>query len=124
MDTNSWQIQLRKGAAELVVLALLARGERYGLQLHEDAAAAGPLLSEGALYPLLNRLERERKLASRWVHEEGASHPRKYYRLTATGKRLLDEMRDTWIIFRTTMSTIVENSNVNSRANRKLPAAV
>jgi PadR family transcriptional regulator PadR len=110
MDTASWQTQLRKGAAELVVLAILGRGERYGLQILEQSGAAGEVISDGALYPLLNRLEREGKLAARWSLDEGVSHPRKYYRLTPDGEALLGEMRQLWAEFRTTITTIVEGA--------------
>jgi PadR family transcriptional regulator PadR len=108
MDTTSWQAQLRKGAAELVVLAILGRGERYGLQILDETAAAGGVVSEGSLYPLLNRLERDGKLASRWSLDEGVSHPRKYYRLSDDGRRLLQEMSAVWAEFRKTISSIVE----------------
>ncbi|NEX93877.1 PadR family transcriptional regulator [Caulobacter sp. 17J65-9] len=108
MDLGSWQTQLRKGAAELVVLALLGRKERYGLEILEGAGEAGELVTEGALYPLLTRLEREGKLASRWALDEGASHPRKYYRLTGEGERLLAEMRPVWSRFHAQVTTIVE----------------
>lgn len=108
MDTAGWQTQLRKGAAELVVLAILGRGELYGLQILEQSGAAGEVISDGALYPLLNRLEREGKLASRWSLDEGVSHPRKYYRLTSDGEALLSEMRLVWAEFRNTITSIVE----------------
>src|SRR6516165_1882263 len=108
MDTASWQAQLRKGAAELVVLSILGRGERYGLQILEETAEAGGVVSDGTLYPLLNRLEREGKLAARWSLDEGVSHPRKYYRLTPDGEALLGEMRQVWTEFRKTISSIVE----------------
>lgn len=110
MDMGSWQTQLRKGAAELVVLALLGRGERYGLEILEGAGETGELVTEGALYPLLTRLEREGKLASRWSIDEGASHPRKYYRLTAEGERLLAEMRPVWSRFHAQVTAIVEQA--------------
>ena len=108
MDTAGWQAQLRKGAAELVVLSILGRGERYGLQILEETGQAGGVVSDGSLYPLLNRLERDGKLAARWSLDEGVSHPRKYYRLTPDGERLLGEMRRMWAEFRTTISSIVE----------------
>ncbi len=108
MDLAGWQTQLRKGAAELVVLAILGRGERYGLQILEETGAAGAVISEGALYPLLNRLEREGKLSSRWSLDEGVSHPRKYYRLTPEGERLLGGMRAAWGEFHKSITDIVE----------------
>ena len=109
MDTNSWQTQLRKGAAELVVLALVGKGELYGLQILEGSNAAGDLVSEGTLYPLLNRLEREGKLTARWSMTEASGHPRKYYSLTDDGRALLNEMRGVWVGFRTSIAAIVED---------------
>jgi PadR family transcriptional regulator, regulatory protein PadR len=107
MDITPWLAQLRKGAAELVVLSVAGGGECYGLQILERANAAGGLVSDGALYPLLNRLEKDGKLASHWVADD-AAHPRKYYRLTKDGAATLAAMQDAWIAFRTAMSGVVE----------------
>ena len=49
MDLDSWQSQLRKGAAELVVLSVLAKGEAYGLQILDRANQVGEVVSDGAL---------------------------------------------------------------------------
>ena len=108
MDTDSWQAQLRKGAAEFVVLALIEKAEAYGLQILNEANRAGSLVAEGALYPLLNRLERDGKIVSRWSLDQGAAHPRKYYRLSPAGGRLVTEMRSVWIVFRTAITAVVE----------------
>lgn len=108
MDIGPWQAQLRKGAAELVVLATLRDGERYGVQILERTNRAGDIVTEGALYPLLSRLEKEGKLRSRWVTEDGP-HPRKYYALTDTGAALLGAMSDAWVRFRTAMTDVVED---------------
>lgn len=108
MDIGPWQAQLRKGAAELVVLATLRDGERYGVQILERTNRAGDIVTEGALYPLLSRLEKEGKLRSRWVTEDGP-HPRKYYALTETGAALLQAMSDAWVRFRTAMTDVVED---------------
>jgi PadR family transcriptional regulator len=100
LDLVSWRSQLRKGAAELAVLAVLAARPRYGLEILDRVTVGGGLeISEGTLYPLLNRLQREEKVSSEWLEEEGASHPRKYYHLTPEGSRLLAGMRDEWKIF-------------------------
>ena len=110
MDLAPWQAQLRKGAAELVVLAVLRSGERYGADILEQANRAGSIVAEGALYPLLSRLEKDGKLRSRWSVDDGP-HPRKYYRLTDDGTALLATMTDTWVSFRSAMMNIVEASN-------------
>ncbi len=106
MDLNSWQSQLRKGTAELVVLALLAAGEAYGMQILDRANRAGEVVSDGALYPFPARLEKAGKVAGRWDTTEGGN-PRKYYRLTPEGAALLAEMRTLWRGFRTTMDQLV-----------------
>lgn len=107
MEIGPWQAQLRKGAAELGVLACLRDRERYGVQILERTNRAGDIVTEGALYPLLSRLEKEGKLRSRWVTEDGP-HPRKYYALTETGAALLAAMTQAWVGFRTAMTDVVE----------------
>jgi len=108
MDINSWQTQLRKGAAELVVLSLVARGEAYGLEILEKAGGSAGVLSEGTLYPLLTRLEREGKLVARWVMPDEARVPRKYYRLSEEGAALVAEMKAMWTDFSAFVSGMVE----------------
>jgi PadR family transcriptional regulator PadR len=111
MDIAPWSAQLRKGAAELVVLSILAGGaERYGLQILERANRAGDIVSDGTLYPLLSRLEKDGKLQSRWDLQDGP-HPRKYYRLTRDGAAMLPAMAAAWIKFRTAMCDIVESEH-------------
>jgi PadR family transcriptional regulator PadR len=107
MEISSWNAQLRKGAAELVVLSILARAEAYGLQILERANGAGEIVTEGALYPLLARLEKDSKLKSRWVTDDGP-HPRKFYQLTADGAAAQVEMIKAWVAFRMAMSKVVE----------------
>ncbi len=106
MDLSSWQSQLRKGAAELVVLSILAKGEAYGLQILDRANQVGEVVSDGALYPLLTRLEKAGKILGRWDTIEGAN-PRKYYRLTRDGEAMLGEMRKLWGGFRGMMDNLV-----------------
>jgi PadR family transcriptional regulator PadR len=108
MDIISWQTQLRKGAAELVVLSLLRGGERYGLDILEAAGGRGGVLSDGTLYPLLTRLEREGKVEARWVMAEEAKIPRKYYRLTGEGERLVAGMQRVWHEFSAFVTGAIE----------------
>lgn len=108
MDLSSWKAQLRKGAAELVVLALIAERESYGLDLLEQIRLAGGLdLSEGSIYPLLTRLHKEGKIRGRWVEVEEAAHPRKYYQLTREGREALSEMLAEWSEFEQGMRQIL-----------------
>ena len=112
-DFAAWRAQLRKGAAELAVLALLGRGESYGAQILDVVRGEGGLdLSEGSIYPLLLRMQKEGTIASRWVEEAEASHPRKYYRLTPAGEDALEQMVGDWETFVEAMEEILDQSTV------------
>ena len=84
---ENWETQIRKGWLELAILASLWGEKLYGLdilrrlQTHSDL-----LLAEGTIYPILGRLKRDGLIDSKWVESE-AGHPRKYYWLTAAGRR-------------------------------------
>jgi len=108
MNVDSWQSQLRKGAAELVVLSLLRGRQLYGVELLDRAGGSGGIVSDGTLYPLLARLEREGKLAAEWLLPDEARIPRKYYRLTAEGEALVGEMQPVWRDFRAFVDAAIE----------------
>ena len=97
--SEKWEIQLRKGSLELAILASLWNGRLYGLEvlrvLKQDSAL---VVAEGTIYPLLTRLKSEGLVESEWVESE-AGHPRKYYRLTASGRRRVRRMARTWFAF-------------------------
>lgn len=92
---------LKKGTAELLVLAQLERHPRHGYEIAQQIAAraAGAVSFQAAsLYPVLYRLERRKLIAGRWVEKAGQRR-RRYYRLTAEGRRVLAERRRTWSAF-------------------------
>ena len=98
-SADRWEQQMRKGALEMAALAALWPGRLYGLEiirLFKDSSQLA--LSEGTIYPILSRLKDEGLLASEWVEAE-AGHPRKYYWLTAAGKKRLEQMAETWTEF-------------------------
>ena len=91
-----------------MILAILEGGERYGVEILEEARGpTGFEIADGTVYPLLNRLEREGKLRSKWVSDENASHPRKYYSLTADGAAALKGMKEAWREFRSGLDDLV-----------------
>jgi PadR family transcriptional regulator PadR len=96
MTDTGWQEQLRRGTLELAVLLVIAPGKRYGLEIIRHLEFADLVLTEGTIYPLLARLEREGLLKAEWVEGEGP-RARKYYHLTAAGrvrmKRMSEEFR-------------------------------
>ena len=96
MTDTGWQEQLRRGTLELAVLLVIAPGKRYGLEIIRHLEFADLVLTEGTIYPLLARLEREGLLKAEWVEGEGP-RARKYYQLTPAGrtrmKRMSEEFR-------------------------------
>ena len=86
---DRWEAQIRKGALEMAALASLWQGRLYGLEIIRFLEGQSQLvLSEGTIYPILNRLKAEGMLSSEWVEAE-AGHPRKYYSLTEPGRQRL-----------------------------------
>jgi PadR family transcriptional regulator PadR len=108
MDVETWKSQLRKGAAELAVLALLDGKALSGIGLL-DALGERPEmgLSDGSIYPLLNRLEREGRVTGRWETPKGGGRSQKLYALTADCKAALKSMRGAWNGFRDELTAIV-----------------
>ena len=87
------KIELRRGALGLAVLAAL-REERYGYTLRQMLDEAGLKIDEGALYPLLRRLESQGLLTSEW-REEGKRNKR-FYRLSTDGEDTLGKLLSEW----------------------------
>ncbi|MBN2840531.1 MAG: helix-turn-helix transcriptional regulator [Coriobacteriia bacterium] len=81
---------------ELVILALLDRGELYGVEI-VDRLAERPGLeaSAGTIYPLLSRLKKAGVVDTTW-RESPVGPPRKYYRLSPAGASELTEMTRSW----------------------------
>ncbi len=85
--------ELRRGALVLAILSQLAE-EHYGYSLREKIAAKGLDINEGTLYPLLRRLESQGLLRSSWKVE--GSRPRRYYTISAKGRKVLIDVTKEW----------------------------
>jgi PadR family transcriptional regulator len=103
--TEPIQIQLKKGALELCVLALLARGESYGYEI-ATTLAAGVEMGEGTIYPLMRRMQNDGLVATRLV-ESSSGPPRKYYRLTASGRAAYVAQKREWRAFTDAVNQLV-----------------
>lgn len=90
--------ELMRGAAPLAVMHLLAEREAYGYELVEALAdrSGGVLaLGQSTLYPLLYNLEAKGLVRARYVQAE-SGRTRRYYSLTAAGRRSLTRRRTEW----------------------------
>jgi PadR family transcriptional regulator PadR len=93
---RDWLAQARRGVLELCVLLLIGRTPRYGYEIAVALGQWQPLAAtEGTLYPLLRRLQREGLVDASW-QESSDGPPRKYYRLTAAGSALLETQLADW----------------------------
>ena len=100
--------QMRRGTLLYCVLAILEEGERYGFDLVRSLSAVdGMVTSEGTIYPLLSRLRRDALVETTW-RESTEGPPRRYYRLTDTGRSALDAFRLEWGRFRDAVDHFVE----------------
>jgi len=105
---RAWVAQLRKGLVELSVLAVLRHEEVYGYQLLQRLANLNGLaLSESTLYPVLARLAADQFVAVR-QEPSPTGPPRRYYRLTRTGQKRLDEMLAHWRQMNASIETLAK----------------
>lgn len=92
-DNESLTLELRRGVIVLAVLSRLSE-EQYGYSLLKSLSDLGLEVDQGTLYPLLRRLEAQGLLESAWKLEE--SRPRRYYVVSAEGRKLLPQLKEEW----------------------------
>jgi len=93
--------ELKKGAAELLILSLLDARPRHGYDLSKliHTRSGGQLTFHiDSLYPLLYRLEERGWIQGTWVEKAGERR-RRFYKVTAEGRRVLARQRRTWDTF-------------------------
>lgn len=82
-----------------LVLSILAEGESYGYEIMQKVRqfSDGHVeWSDGMLYPVLHRLEREGLIQSKWRQAE-TGRERKYYFLSSRGQQALKSEREQWL---------------------------
>ncbi len=105
---ENWITQVRKGILELCLLNTLSTGPKYGYDIVRGLREVeGLVISEGTVYPILSRLKRERVLRTS-IEESLQGPPRKYYSLTAAGRRLLTGMNLHWSKLTTSIAHLME----------------
>lgn len=89
------------GSVEMLILQITQSGPTYGYEIAQQAMKRSDGyfdLKEGSLYPALHRMERRGLLESFWEDKE-TGRRRKFYRITAEGKKALDKERAEWARF-------------------------
>src|SRR6185295_18543741 len=93
--------ELRKGSAEVLILALLDERDRHGYEIAKligERSDGAITFHVASLYPTLYRLERRGLIQGRWVEKSGQRR-RRFYRLTADGQKTLAAQRRSWNAF-------------------------
>jgi PadR family transcriptional regulator PadR len=103
------EAQMRKGVLVYAVVLLLKDGKVYSSELIRALRAAELIVVEGTLYPLLNRLAKDRLLAYEWQESEQGP-PRKYYWLTEDGTALLAELKTAYRKLHNSIQTLEKGS--------------
>ncbi len=98
MSTTRIERELMRGAGPVAVLKLLQSGEKYGYELVEalERKTGGILaMGQSTLYPMLYNLESKGLIRSEWRAAD-TGRQRRYYRLTARGKKRLESDTEQW----------------------------
>jgi DNA-binding PadR family transcriptional regulator len=101
MATTSLERELKRGSAEILILALLEERQRHGYEIGRliaDRSRGAINFHVASLYPTLYRLEDRRLIEGRWVEKAGQRR-RRYYRLTREGRSVLARQRGIWESF-------------------------
>jgi PadR family transcriptional regulator PadR len=102
--------ELKKGSAELIVLSIVEARPRHGYEISKliELRSGGEIkFHVASLYPLLYRLEERGWLKGRWVEKPGQRR-RRFYTLTAEGRGVLEQQRETWQKFVRAIASITE----------------
>jgi len=108
MDSRILDRELKKGSAELLILSLVEARPRHGYEISkliEQRSDGAVRFNVASLYPLLYRLEKRGWIQGRWVEKAGQRR-RRYYRLTAEGRKILASQRKGWQVFAAAINRI------------------
>lgn len=111
--SGKFERDLVRGSLDLMVLSVLAGGRRYGYLIQKEvreASRARVELPAGTLYPLLHRLEDQKLVRSVW--DDSTGRQRKWYELTAAGKKRLSAQAQEWVDYAACIRELLTAANV------------
>ncbi|MBQ2363554.1 MAG: PadR family transcriptional regulator [Bacteroidaceae bacterium] len=107
MNIENTKAQMRKGMLEYCIMLILKQRSCYANDIIRELKEADMIVVEGTLYPLLNRLLKERILKYEW-QESTQGPPRKYYSLTLDGEEVLRQLNSSWMEISNTVNKLHE----------------
>lgn len=114
INSRALDRELKKGSAELLILSLLEARPRHGYELSKliHARSGGHLTFHiDSLYPLLYRLEERGWIKGTWVEQPGERR-RRFYKMTAEGRRILAQQFATWETFVAAVRRVTRGEHV------------
>jgi PadR family transcriptional regulator PadR len=100
--------QFHKGVVEMCVLALVAKEDHYGYELVSAISTRIPI-SEGTIYPILRRLTQEGYFET-YLVESNEGPPRKYYRMTKSGRTFTTALINQWTEFTDSVDAVIQSA--------------
>lgn len=105
---GSHSTQLLHGVLEMCLLSVIEEEASYGYEMVSKLRERGlDLASEGSIYPLLSRLQKQEMIEG-YLVQSSEGPARKYYRMTAKGRRNLETWRTEWRDFRRSVDAVLE----------------
>lgn len=106
------KLDIPQGTLDLMILAILVREPMHGYGISQRLAVLSHdhfHVNPGSLFPSLYRLEQDGKLKADWRSTEN-NRRAKYYRLTAAGRRQLEQQRERWSRVSFAVSSVLEGA--------------
>src|SRR5688572_29640328 len=106
------KLDVPQGTLDLMILTILAREPMHGYGISQRLAALSHdnfQVNPGSLFPSLYRLEQDGKLKAEWRASEN-NRRAKYYKLTASGKKQLEQHRQRWDRTRFAITSVLEGA--------------
>ena len=106
------KLDIPQGTLDLMILTILVRDPMHGYGISQRLAVLSHdqfQVNPGSLFPSLYRLEQDGKLKAEWRATEN-SRRAKYYRLTASGRRQLDQHRERWTRVSLAVASVLEGA--------------
>lgn len=101
---------MRKGVLQLCILSIISEGDAYASEIIEKLKEEQLIIVEGTLYPLLTRIKNDGLTTYRW-EESSSGPPRKYFQITDTGKKVLEELIGGWHELTSSVEKIIAKSD-------------
>ena len=98
----------------MLVLALLTQSDRYGYEIVSTISEYIEI-SEGTIYPLFNRLKKEKYVETYLKRDPHRDQSRKYYHITDDGRAAYNKMRQEWDEFSGVINILLKGVDYNEQ---------